>query len=151
MPIAVDILLGLEAATTAASMFTKNKSSGVADTEYQIRETQDQMRSIQQGERAQTKQVKTMSQQAADESTTGFVSTSPSYKSMSMASYDAFLNDENAIALNNQFQQDALEARRSEGQANNMASMFNLLGRFGFEAFNTASIGHRGSAPSSKG
>lgn len=137
MEIFTAILLGVEALGTAAGMFERHKGSGARDTELQIRETQDNMRAIQEASREQSKQVKTMSQQAADEAVTGFDAASPTYKAMSMASYDAFLNDEHATATNDKFQQSMLETQRKENTSSTNASMFNMLTRFGMEALST--------------
>lgn len=137
MPIFTDILLGFEALTTGAGLFEKNKSSNVRDTQLQMREVQDNMKAIQQASREQGKEVKTMSQQAADEAVTGFDAASPSYKAISMTSFDAFLNDQNATATNNQFQQNMLEAQRQDNQTSKNASMFRMLSNFGMEAITT--------------
>ena len=136
-----EIMLAAEALTTAASMTEKSKGAGARDTELQMRETQTQMRSIQEQGKEQNKMVKTLSQQASDEAVSGFDPASPTYKAISMSSFDAFLSDEHATALNAQFQQNTLEAQRASNQQNKDASMFNMLSRFGFEAFDTMQLG----------
>jgi len=133
MPVFTDILLGVEALTTGAGMFEKSQQEAARETQIEMRKTQENMRAIQQAERQQIKEVKTMSAQAADEAVTGFSPASPSFKAISKSSFDAFLNDENATALNNQFQQNMLDIQKDEAKKSKNASMFRLLSNFGLD------------------
>lgn len=138
-----EILLATEAALTGANIFSKHKASKIANLETDLRKVETQMRATQKTMRAQAKEYQVMNQQEAKNATSGFDAASPSFKAISQASFNAFLADEDMIAMNAEMQENMLDIRKSQQSRRTNQSIFATLTSFGFRALNSYPFGSK--------
>lgn len=128
-----ELLLAAEGALTAGSIYEKLLGKNTADLETDIRKTQEQSRAIQKSMTAQAKEYKVMGQQEAKNAVSGFDAASPSFKAISQASFNAFLHDEDMIAMNAEMQENMLDIRKLQNHRKVNQSIFTSLASFGYQ------------------
>lgn len=129
------LMLALESSLGLGSLISKSKRSSTQEDLLKQQEEQERMRGVQQAEKDQIKIAKTLDAQKSQESVSGL--TGPSFGAISKTSFDAFLNDENNIAMNTKFRENALKIREDEVKKSRNASMFGTLANLGMEMFGT--------------
>lgn len=146
-----ELLLGVEAGGKLLSSYSRMKGAQTQALENDIRKTQESMRAIQKTEKAQVKELQTMSKQAVAESQSGFSAASPTYSAIAQSSFNAFLHDEDMIALNESFQENMLDARSSAAQRNANQSIFTSLTNFSIRALNSYPVTSKTKPSDSRG
>jgi len=127
------LMIAAESLLGGAKLFSESSRADTQDLLLDTQLVQEKEKGVQQTERDQSQIAKVLDTQKSQESVSGL--TGPSFGAISKTSFDAFLNDENAISLNTQFRESAIKARKSDVNKSRNASMFGTLANLGMDTF----------------